>query len=121
LDRDLARHARELIVPLSRREALLLGDLPGGSPSWEAHRVPGNAFIANAFNQYTLWNARREAFQYADDDPFANVKIPKYRDREMVDNTEHIDSLIRAFARQQDRPSGLPHDSVEHGAPTAHD
>src|SRR5262245_13353915 len=101
--------------------ALLLGDLPGEGPSWAAHGVPGNAIIANAFNQYTLWNARREAFHHPDDDPFANVKIPNLRDREMVDNTEHIDSLITAFARQQDRPSGLPHDSVEHGAPIADD
>ncbi|MDP9093599.1 MAG: DUF4238 domain-containing protein [Actinomycetota bacterium] len=111
--------AREVIVPVSRRAALLLGDLPTEGPSWETHHVPGNAFIANAFNQYTLWNARREAFHHPDDDPFANVKIPNPRDREMVDNTEHIDSLIRAFARQQGRPSGLPDDAAERGAPFA--
>ena len=60
--------AREIIVPVSRCAALLLGDLPAEGPSWEAHRIPGNAFIANAFNQYTLWNARREAFHHPDDD-----------------------------------------------------
>jgi hypothetical protein len=36
----------------------------------------------------------------------------------MVDNTEHVNLLIKAFARQQGRPSGLPDDATEHKSGT---
>ncbi|WP_166442065.1 DUF4238 domain-containing protein [Nakamurella flava] len=97
--------ARELIVPVGRRACLVLGKVGGEG---EDQRLAGNSARARLINDYTLRNARREAFHHPDDQPFAGREVPKRRDREIQVSGSHIDTLIRDFARMQGRPSGLP-------------
>lgn len=99
--------AAELFVPISRRVGLHLGELPPldqepGPPV----EVRGTARFARWSNQHTLWNARRIAFHHPADDPLNGLDNRGERDCEML--APDTDDLIRGFASQQGRPSGLP-------------
>lgn len=100
--------ASELLLPLGRRSLLIMGELGGDR---EDYRGVPTALIAKRVNQYTLMNARREAFHHPDDDPFNELELPERRNREMDTPDAQINSLIASFAAQQGRPSGLPPNS----------
>jgi hypothetical protein len=70
------RNAGGIYVPLDRRVGLLMIDkgMPDGN-------VPGTTAYANDFNFRVAGNAQKAVFHHPDDDPFANVPVPKPRDR----------------------------------------
>lgn len=107
--------AAELFVPISRRVGLHLGALPPldqkPGPPVEAR---GSAHFARWSNQHTLWNARRVVFHHPADDPLNGLDNRGERESEML--APNIEDLIRGFARQQGRASGLPESSSPAGA-----
>lgn len=96
-----------LMLPVSRHACLSLGKVGGAG---EDAIVDGHSEVLRLANQWTLYNARREAFHHPDDLPFAGMTIPARREQEMQISQRHIESLIRDFARMQGRPSGLAED-----------
>jgi hypothetical protein len=98
--------AAELFVPIGRRVGLSMGGLPELDQELQTLELPGSAHFARWSNQHTLWNARKVVFHHPVDTPLDGLDNRGERLREMESgNTE---DLIRAFARQQGRPSGLP-------------
>jgi hypothetical protein len=71
-----------------------------------AVEATGTAHFARWSNQHTLWNARRVVFHHPADGPLNRLENRGERLSEM--RPGNTDDLIRAFARQQGRPSGLP-------------
>lgn len=96
--------AGELLVPLGRRKALILGELGGKG---EDTRRAGNALGARAFNSEIAWNSRSAAYR-PDDSPFDMERFPSDpRMAEMSISGAHIDELIEGLAQKQGRQSGL--------------
>ena len=102
--------AGEIFVPISRQVGMHLGDLPEKYEPLPIVEAAGNALSAKWSNQRTLWNAQRAVFHHPDDDPLNGLGMPAKR---MINlQSEQIEGLIRGFARQQGRPSGLPSDET---------
>ncbi|MCD0446299.1 DUF4238 domain-containing protein [Glycomyces sp. A-F 0318] len=97
--------AEELYVPLSTRTALCVGNVGGTKPD---RRGPGNQYMAQKLNQYTLHTARRAIYYHPETDPFAAFAMPTVRQRELNTSLRQINGMIEETARAQGRPSGLP-------------
>jgi hypothetical protein len=105
--------AGELYVPISRQVGLCMGDLPpiDGPPKLTCLEAPGSTQSARWMNQATAFNARRVIFHCPGDAPLEGLKMPTGERLQEIQGTDHqIDAMIRGFAKQQGRPSGLPED-----------
>ncbi|MCZ2819440.1 DUF4238 domain-containing protein [Modestobacter sp. VKM Ac-2977] len=104
--------AEHIFIPLSRRVALMLGQLGNPLGIEEGVRV-GTGDAAQLYNDITIRNARQMLLHHPDDDPLAGFTLPAPSGPEIRVSPSHIDALIEAHAKQQGRPSGLPRPVAE--------
>lgn len=70
--------AGAILVPLGRREALLMGEL-----KTKDSRRPGTAAMAKDFNWLVVGQAHTTVFHHPEDDPLAGMTLPQPRSRIM--------------------------------------
>jgi hypothetical protein len=87
--------APNILVPLSRRAGLWLGelqeDLSEGQLSRNDVRIQGTTLLANTFNDAVIGNARRAILAHPDDRHLLEGELPKPRSREVNVNGSGLD------------------------------
>jgi hypothetical protein len=80
--------APNILVPLSRRAGLWLGelqsDLTEGQQSRKDVQIPGTTFLANTFNDAVIGNARKAILTHPDDQHLLKGELPKLRTQEVT-------------------------------------